>query len=203
MSADRQVRVWDLFVRLFHWSLVLCFFGAYFSTENIGWPHKAFGYATVALVAARVIWGFVGTRYARFSNFVPGPHRLLRYARALLHRREPRHLGHNPAGSVMILFLLCLVTAIGITGWMLTLDAFWGNGTVEELHVLFVDATLIAIAIHVSANLYASVRHRENLVASMVTGNKRAFDPGEFADSEPAQHHGVGQVPRRRVEPPQ
>lgn len=176
MRVNQQVRVWDGFVRLFHWSLVLCFFGAYLFTESIGLLHKSLGYLTLALVTARVIWGFVGTEYARFSNFVPGPRRLGRYVLALLHRREPRHLGHNPAGSIMIVFLLCMIIAIGITGWMLTLDAFWGNGTVENLHTLFVDFTLVAVAIHVCANIYASIRHRENLILSMFTGNKRAAE---------------------------
>lgn len=179
MKTLPQVRVWDRFVRLFHWVLVISFFGAYFSTESIGWVHKSFGYATVALVAARVVWGFIGSQHARFSNFVPSPNALYQYAAALLRQQEPRHLGHNPAGSLMILFLLGMVTVIGVTGWMLTLDAFWGNGTVENLHVISVDATLVAIAIHVGANLYASVRHRENLIASMVTGNKRALDEAD------------------------
>ena len=170
------MRVWDRFVRLFHWSLVLAFFGAYLSTESIGWVHKGCGYATLALVLARVAWGFVGSEHARFANFVPGPRRLWRYAQALLRRREPRHLGHNPAGSVMILLLLAMVAAIGITGWMLTLDAFWGTEPVETLHTLLVDAMLVAVVIHVAANIYGSLRHRENLVRSMITGRKPALD---------------------------
>jgi cytochrome b len=169
-----QVRVWDRFVRLFHWSLVGCFFAAYLSADSVGWVHKGCGYAALALVAARIVWGFVGSEYARFANFVPGPQRLWRYLVALVQGREPRHLGHNPAGSVMILFLLAAVVAIGISGWMLTLDAFWGNGTVETVHTLLVDAMLVAVAIHVAANLYGSLRHRENLIAAMVTGNKPA-----------------------------
>lgn len=182
MNTTPTVRVWDRFVRLFHWTLVSCFFGAYLSTESIGWVHKGCGYATLVLVAARVVWGFVGTEHARFANFVPGPQRLWLYARALLQRREPRHLGHNPAGSVMILLLLAMVAAIGISGWMLTLDAFWGNETVETLHTLLVDAMLFAVALHVAANVYGSFRHRENLVLSMFSGNKTALverEPGQ------------------------
>jgi cytochrome b len=173
MNNQQPVRVWDRFVRLFHWTLVLCFFVAYGSTESIGWIHKGFGYATLALVFGRVVWGFIGTRHARFADFVPGPRRLWTYTLAMLRRREPRHIGHNPAGAVMILFLLCAVTGIGVTGWMMTLDAFWGNGTVEGLHTLLVDITLVAVAIHVCANIYGSVRHRENLILSMITGDKR------------------------------
>ena len=184
-SAD--VTVWDRFVRLFHWSLVASFFVAYFSTESIGWVHKGFGYATLALIAARLVWGFIGSHHARFVNFVPGPRKLLRYLGALLRGREPRHLGHNPAGSVMILFLLAMVSTIGISGWMMTLDAFWGNGTVETVHVSSVDITLIAIAIHVLANLYGSLHHRENMIGAMITGRKREL-PEPQAPSEAPRH---------------
>jgi cytochrome b len=189
MNTMPKVRVWDRFVRFFHWALVLTFLGAYVSTESIGWVHKGFGYATVVLVVARTVWGFQGTGHARFASFVPSPKALVQYARALLQRREPRHLGHNPAGSLMVLFLLGMVIAIGVTGWMLTLDAFWGNGTVEDMHVVLVDTTVVAIAVHVSANLYASLRHRENLIASMVTGQKRALDTEAQAPLSP--HKGI------------
>jgi cytochrome b len=198
-SAVARVRVWDRFVRVFHWSLVATFFGAWASTEEIGWLHKGCGYAALALVLARVAWGFIGSEHARFANFVPGPAKLLRYLAALVRLREPRHLGHNPAGSVMILFLLGAVSVISVTGWMLTLDAFWGNGTVEDLHTGVVDFTLIAVGLHVAANLYSSLRHRENLVVAMVTGDKRvddsahpaphlpSVDPAEPAEPGPAR----------------
>jgi cytochrome b len=171
-TRDR-VRVWDPFVRLFHWSLVGSFLVAYLSTSHIGLVHKGFGYATLALVAARVIWGFVGSGHARFSSFVPSPYRLGRYLAALAHGREPRHLGHNPAGAMMIVFMLGIVTAIGVSGWMLTTDAFWGNGAVEIAHTVLVDVALIAILLHVGGNIYMSIRHRENLAIAMVTGYKR------------------------------
>ena len=184
MHHTTTVRVWDRFVRVFHWSLVLAFFGAYLSTESIGWIHKGCGYATLALVAARVVWGFTGSPHARFSAFVPGPRKLLRYLLALVRLREPRHLGHNPAGAVMIVFLLAMVMLISVTGWLMTLDAFWGNGTVEDLHLLAVDATLVAVALHVAANVYSSLRHRENLVRAMVTGDKRS-GPADAPTSVP------------------
>ena len=173
-TPRQQVPVWDRFVRLFHWGLVLSFFVAYFSTDSIGWVHKGFGYATLALVAARVVWGFIGSGHARFASFVPGPGKLVRYLVAVARRREPRHLGHNPAGAVMILFLMLAVAVIGCTGWMMTLDAFWGNESVENLHVWTVDLALAAVLVHVLANLYGSLRHRENLIGSMVTGRKPA-----------------------------
>jgi cytochrome b len=167
-----QVQVWDRFVRSFHWGLVASFGTAWWFTEHIGWLHKGAGYAALALVAARVVWGFVGSPHARFANFVPGPRRLGAYLAALAHGREPRHLGHNPAGAVMILFLLVAVAGIGVSGWMLTLDAFWGNETVETVHTGLVDLSLWAVGVHVIANIVGGLRHHENLVLAMLTGHK-------------------------------
>lgn len=172
-SSPAQTRVWDLFVRVFHWSLVTCFAVAYFTASGPRKLHEWLGYATLALLASRLVWGFVGSKYARFSEFVPGPSRLWHYVRSLLKGQEPRHLGHNPAAAVMIVFLLLMVGSIGVTGWMLTLDAFWGDESIEELHALLVHITLGAVALHVSAAIYESLRHRENLIAAMFTGRKR------------------------------
>jgi cytochrome b len=185
MQTPSKVRVWDLFVRLFHWGLVSVFAIAYFSTVGMpDWVHNAAGYIAMALVCARVVWGFKGSRHARFADFVPTPRRLWTYVKAVLSRTEPRCIGHNPAAALMILFLLAMVMAIGVTGWMLTLDAFWGSEAVENLHVLLVDITLVAVAVHLCAAIYESWNHRENLVWSMITGDKRADDPS--ADAAPA-----------------
>ena len=170
------VKVWDLFVRVFHWSLVGCMAGAYLGIELGGprWLHEWLGYAALALVAARLVWGFVGQGHARFASFVPGPGRLWAYVRALLRGREPRHLGHNPAAAVMILFLLAMVAAIGTTGFLMSTDAFWGDEAMEELHATLVDITLVAVGLHVAAAVYESRRHGENLIKAMFTGRKRA-----------------------------
>ena len=173
MAAIKRVRVWDRFVRLFHWGLVALMAVAYFSTVGSQRLHNAAGYAALALAVARVVWGFVGAEHARFADFVPGPRQLMQYTWAMLQGREPRYLGHNPAAAVMILFLLAAVVGIGVSGWMLTLDAFWGSEEVEFVHVLLVDLTLIAVAVHVCAAIYESFRQRENLVWSMVVGSKR------------------------------
>jgi cytochrome b len=174
-GSSTQVLVWDRFVRVFHWALVACMVGAY-ATATTGprrW-HEWLGYTAFALVAARLVWGVVGSKHARFANFVPTPARLWRYLASMLKRQEPRYLGHNPAMAVMALLFLALVSAIGVTGWMLTLDAYWGSEAVENVHVLLVDVTLVAVAVHVSAAVYVSLRHRENLIRSMFTGHKRA-----------------------------
>ena len=153
----------------------VAFATAWLSTDSIGWLHKGAGYLASALVLARVVWGFCARNpHARFANFVPGPRRLWAYLSALVRRREPRHIGHNPAGATMIVFLLLAVTGIGVSGWMMTLDAFWGDERIETLHVRLVELTVAAVMVHVLANLYGSQRHRENLVASMITGLKPA-----------------------------
>ncbi len=190
MANKNRVQVWDLFVRLFHWGLVAMFATAYFSTVGEQWAHNASGYAALALVAARVVWGFVGSRHARFADFVRSPRANWQYAKAALRGSEPRYLGHNPAGGLMILFLLGMVGGIGVTGWMLTLDAFWGSETVEGLHILLVNSTLVAIPVHIAAACYESWKHRENLVWSMVVGTKRESVPADF--EHPAK---AGEVP--------
>ena len=184
-TKPARVRVWDRFVRTFHWSLVASFATAYFYTEHIGWVHKGAGYLALALIAARCVWGFTApSPHARFASFVPTPARLWNYLRLLLRGREPRHLGHNPAGAVMILYLLVAVVVIGVTGHLMTTDAFWGNGLVETLHVTTVDVTVIAVIVHVSANLYESIRHRENMFKAMVTGDKNAPDAAHTTSSD-------------------
>lgn len=178
-----QVPVWDRFVRVFHWSLVASFATAWLNTEHIGWWHKGAGYLALGLVLARIVWGFVAPgEHARFVSFVPTPRRLLSYLGQLLRLREPRHLGHNPAGAVMILYLLAANLVIGITGFLMTTDAFWGNELVETLHVSTVDLTLLAVAVHVAANLFSSWHHRENLVRSMWTGTKALQAKADLQD---------------------
>ena len=169
-----MVRVWDPLVRIFHWSLVAAFFGAWFLGEDGGALHQALGYTVLGPVAFRLVWGTVGSRHARFADFVPTPRRLAGYARDMLARREARHLGHNPAGAVMILALLTLLAATGATGWLQTTDAFWGSEWLDRVHALLAHATLVLVGLHVAGVIYSSLRHRENLVRAMVTGRKRA-----------------------------
>ncbi len=175
--VTRQVLVWDRFVRFFHWSLAASILLVALNSNLPQWLHEGLGYFTLALVAARLLWGFVGRGHARFADFVPGPRRLINYLRDLLHGREQRHLGHNPAAALMILFLLAMVAAIGVTGWLLTTDAYWGDETMETLHLTLVNTTLLAVAIHVGAAIYESLRHKENLILAMFTGKKRANPP--------------------------
>jgi cytochrome b len=168
------VRVWDPFVRVFHWSLVGLFALALATGDEIEWLHLAAGYAIAALVVLRTAWGFVGPRHARFSDFVRPPGAVLGYLRDALRLRAPRHLGHNPAGGAMVVALLAMLAGITATGLMMTTDAFWGAQWLEDLHEVLVNATLVLIVFHVVGVLFASFEHSENLIRAMFTGRKRA-----------------------------
>jgi cytochrome b len=172
-----RVRVWDLGVRLFHWSLVTMVALAYF-IDDPRQLHRTLGYVVIGLLAFRLVWGLIGTRHARFADFVPGPGRLFAYLRDLLRGREKRFLGHNPAGAAMILVLLATLSAVGATGYMMGMDAYFGQEWVEEAHEMFVDLLLVLVAFHVGGVIYSSWRHRENLVVSMITGQKDLHGSG-------------------------
>ncbi|TAL79258.1 MAG: cytochrome B [Burkholderiaceae bacterium] len=167
-----SVVVWDIFIRIFHWSLVVAFASAYLSSDA-GAIHHWFGYVVIGLISARLIWGVVGTKYARFVNFVPSPARFSAYMKDLQASREPRYLGHNPAGGAMIVMLLFMLGATGGTGWLLTTDMFWGSDIIEGLHAVCANTVLALIGVHLAGVALASWRHRENLVKAMFTGRKR------------------------------
>jgi cytochrome b len=183
-GADR-VRVWDAFVRLFHWSLVVCFATAWLSANASDDLHMLAGYAAGGLVLMRLVWGVIGTRHARFSSFVRSPGTVLAYLRAIAQGTEARHLGHNPAGGAMILALLAGIIATALTGWLLTTDTFWGVTWMQHLHHWSADAVLLLVAGHLAGVALASLRHRENLVGAMIVGQKRALEPTTPAKGAP------------------
>lgn len=171
---QRNITVWDAYVRIFHWCLVISFVVAWFSPDSWMDLHHWAGYAASALILFRVILGFKGSRYARFKQFLRQRGETLDYLTAMVQRDEPRYLGYNPAGALMIVGLIIVVLVTSLTGWMVTLDTFWGIGWVEELHEIASHLIMIMVIAHILGVVYASVRHRENLLRSMLTGNKRA-----------------------------
>jgi cytochrome b len=174
LHRETQIRVWDPVVRVFHWSVVAgCVLNLAIFTDGKG-AHRWIGYGVALALAIRVVWGFIGTRHARFADFVPRPSAFVTYLKALAQGQEPRFIGHNPAGAVMMLALMALLAAISLTGWMLTLDAYFGNETLEELHEALANSILVFAGLHVGAALFESWKHGENLVWSMITGRKRA-----------------------------
>ncbi|PLX42334.1 MAG: cytochrome B [Hyphomicrobiales bacterium] len=171
-----EVRVWDLPVRLFHWSLLAAFAFAWITADEWDRPHEWAGYVVAGLVAFRLVWGFVGPAHARFSDFVHAPGKIIAYLRDMQRGKAKRSLGHNPAGGAMILALLAGLIGISVTGYAMTTNMFWGVEWVEELHEIIATLTLIMAGLHVAGVLYSSLAHRENLIRAMITGRKRTLE---------------------------
>ena len=181
--------VWDLPLRLFHWLLVLCISASYATAKaGFNWTkyHFWIGYFTLGLVAFRIIWGFVGPRHARFSNFVAGPSRVFAYLRTLFKHDSPPAMGHNPVGALVVILMLLMVGAQATTGlFLIDNTEVWTapyypavSGETASLlgkfHHLNFDVLLWVIGLHVLAIIYYRVYKRQSLVLPMITGRKLA-----------------------------
>ena len=184
---QNEVRVWDPFVRIFHWSLVPGFTLAWISGEELEVLHNYAGYFVLGLVLLRVGWGFVGTRHARFRDFTYPPRTVAGFLRDTLGRRARRYLGHNPAGGAMVILMLAVLVITCLTG-----IAYYGmaqgagplavlagatEGTreaLEEVHEFAANLMVLLVAVHIIGVVVESRLHRENLVAAMFSGRKRA-----------------------------
>lgn len=180
-----SVRVWDRPLRLFHWALVLCLAGSWITAEQgmLEW-HERFGLTAIALVVFRVIWGFVGGEFARFSNFVRGPGAVVAYLRETLAGRHPEYAGHNPLGAVAVLAMLLLVGAQATLGLFANDDILYEgplyhlvgyslSGILTGLHHQLFDILLIVVIVHVVAVIAYMVFLRDDLILPMLTGVKR------------------------------
>lgn len=182
-----QVKVWDPVVRLFHWTLALGCIANLTILREVEPAHEVVGYVILGAIAIRILWGFVGSTHARFSDFIPGPGRLMGYLGSLIRGKAPRYVGHNPGGALMMLALVGLATVCSVTGVMMEQDAFWGVEWVEDVHETAANLILALALFHVLAALAESWHHRENLVRSMITGRKRAAT-GTDVDHAPPAH---------------
>ncbi len=190
-----EVRVWDPFVRVCHWLLATVVFVDWL-TDEPRWMHVWLGYGAAALILLRLIWGFVGPENARFASFVRGPRAVVGYLAGLMRFSSPRYLGHSPAGGAMVVALLIMVAATCGTG-MVNLAQDEGTGPLagvvskveqpprvpgqrrpqlvsKQVHETLANITLVLVILHVCGVALASFAHRENLVAAMITGRKRA-----------------------------
>ncbi|MBK1723207.1 cytochrome b/b6 domain-containing protein [Thiocystis violacea] len=189
-AASPRVRVWDPLVRVFHWTLAGGFATAFIVEDDLLDVHVWAGYLVLSLIAVRLVWGVIGTRHARFSDFVRRPSQVIAYLKAALTLRAPRYLGHNPAGGAMVVALLLAVTATGASGMALYgAQEFAGplagamsgvsNATahaLEDVHEFFANLTLALVIAHLAGVLFSSLSHQENLIGAMITGYKRRED---------------------------
>lgn len=168
----QRILVWDLPTRLFHWLLAASFTGAFLTAESERWRdvHVVLGYTMIGLIAFRVIWGFIGTRYARFTSFAFSPSKTFAYVRSLFSGQPQHYVGHNPAGSWVIYALLALGTLTGLSGYATYNEL--GGEWLEELHEGLANSMLALVFVHVAGVLVSSLLHRENLVQSMIHGYK-------------------------------
>jgi cytochrome b len=178
-AAARGVLVWDFPVRVFHWLLALNFAIAWFTAESEIWRlvHVVAGYTVAGLVAFRLVWGLIGTRHARFANFVRGPAAALDYLKNTLRGEHPSHAGHNPAGALAIVGLLALAALTVASGWAFYNE--FGGEWLGELHEVLANTMLGLVVLHLAAVLVTSILARENLVKAMWTGRKQSAQQGE------------------------
>lgn len=192
-----KIRVWDLPVRVFHWLLAASFIAAYLIAESEdlrGW-HVILGYTTMGLIAFRIVWGLVGSRFARFRSFLFSPAAAISYGRSLFTQDRQEYLGHNPLGSYAIYAILLIGLATGLTGYLRLNET--GGDLAEDLHEIFANIWLGIVILHVAGVMVGSWVHRENLAWAMITGYKEAVHGG--SESKNVSGNGPGLLAGRVV----
>ena len=180
----KSILVWDLPTRLFHWLFALSFTVAFVTAEAHGWAamHVFSGLLMFGLLIYRLVWGIVGSRYARFSSFLFTPAKTIQYLLATLKGKADRHVGHNPAGSLAIYLLLLLGIGISVSG----LAMLSAGEQFEELHEAVSYGALAVVVVHLAGVAAASFLHRENLPRAMVTGHKHGDEAQGIRSARPA-----------------
>lgn len=168
------LRLWDPLLRLCHLSFATVFFANYFFNEEGDDWHRWLGYYAVGCVALRLVWGFVGPQSARWADFWPTRARLAAHGRALLRGKPFHRLGHSPIGALVMVMMLSCIAALGLTGFLMEeVDALWGADWPLDIHRFIADALLALVCVHLLAAVVESLRLRENLPLSMLTGRRR------------------------------
>ena len=198
----KTVPVWDPFIRIFHWGMVASIAVAATTGFLLGpyWipVHVVSASLALGLILLRIVWGFSGGTYARFSSFVMGPSRVLGHLRDMLSGRETRYIGHNPLGGLMVLALLAVVIALGLSGTTVLGAApkvgplafaipYKDSPWLREIHETLASGLLLLIALHIGGVVFESRRYNENLARSMVTGMKELRDGDVISTSHAPQ----------------
>ncbi|MCP1847576.1 MULTISPECIES: cytochrome b/b6 domain-containing protein [unclassified Bradyrhizobium] len=168
-----SVQVWDLPLRLWHWALAILVLVAWVTPSTYDRLHRLAGYSVIALLAFRLIWGFAGTRYARFGRLGVRLRAAPRYIWNLRRGITGRYIGLNPAGTVMLVALLLLLAISTITGVMEVTVTFFGVWWVEDTHAYASDALMVLVGLHVLGVVVVGLLQRQNLVRAMFTGRKQ------------------------------
>ncbi|UCV18051.1 cytochrome b/b6 domain-containing protein [Ferribacterium limneticum] len=181
----KNILVWDWPVRLGHWLMVGGFILAWLTSESETWRlvHAFSGSVVIAVALFRLPWGFIGSRYARFVDFVRGPGSVADYLRSLLRLEPDHHTGHNPAGGWAIVLLLGLGIATGLVGWAMYNEL--GGDWLEELHEALAATMLTVVFVHVAGVISGSLLHGENLVRAMITGHKQGSPEEAIPSARP------------------
>lgn len=165
--------VWSRGTRLLHWTLAVSMIASFATHEGGGRWHEWTGYVALAAATLRVLLGLFAGGMWRFGSFLRGARATLDYARAVVQRREPHFLGHNPLGGWMVVALLADAILVGASGWLYVTDRFWGVEWLEDLHGALGHVLIPLLLLHVAGVVFTSIRQRENLAAAMVHGRKR------------------------------
>ncbi|MEP3277770.1 MAG: cytochrome b/b6 domain-containing protein [Stappiaceae bacterium] len=173
------VTVWDPFIRLFHWSVALLFILNFTVIEDGSALHDYVGYAVIALVSARLIWGFVGTRYARFDAFTPSRAQVVDHIGGLLKGEKGIHLSHNPLGALMVFNLLGALILLCFSGVAISQNVGAGSiaALIEGVHEFLANYVMFCVGLHVLGVFLDAGRTKVNLIGAMITGRKSV--PGD------------------------
>jgi cytochrome b len=201
-NTKTAIKVWDLPIRLFHWSLVLLLIFQWVTTQddilyNMTW-HMYGGYALLCLLLFRLLRGFWGSQHARFSDFFYGPTATLHYLTTVFKRAPSHYLGHNPMGAYSVFALLLLLGVQSVTGLFADDDIFtegplagWVSNDTSDLmtrlHHFNFNLLLVFIGLHLAAIAFYALFKRENLVRAMITGRK-TLDSEAVTLAPPAKH---------------
>ena len=174
-----RIPVWDIFVRVTHWSVAFLVLAELTILDEDWAVHRWAGYVVLGLVALRLIWGLIGPRYARFSSFPPSLQAARTHLAGLLRGRREPHLSHNPLGALMIYNLWASLIAVCLTGILMTTRTFWGVDWVEEVHEVIANWVAISVVLHVAGVVFETWHSKVNLVRAMINGRKEIPGPGE------------------------